>query len=438
MVKNKDSAPSNKSSSSGKEDDACGSLNVKQGDEGEFDWSKGTQGQILGAFFYGYLLLQLPGGILSQSMGSKVVISVGMGTVAIMTLLSPVFARINPYGLFAVRVIIGLGQGVMYPAAISFWGAWAPPKERTRLVAISLSGGQLGNALIFPAGGLICHALGWDYVFYYSGTLGSIFVLIWMAWVKDDPHDHDGLDMDERLYLYSVVHTAETKGLAIPWKAIFTSAPTWAVFIAHTTGNYTYYMNLTQIPTYMKEILKFDLKANGFFSMLPYLVFWFTTFASGIFSDWLIGRGISITVVRKSFAAIGLLGPALSLMLTSLVTCEYKYMAVLTLCFAGGFTGFGFSSYMINHGDLAPCFAGMLFGISNTFATIPGIFAPTIVGKITSGGTVAQWQTAFGIAASLNVIGAITFVLLGQADIQPWAMEKPSNFKVFTTRPQGV
>ncbi|PVD36049.1 hypothetical protein C0Q70_03019 [Pomacea canaliculata] len=309
MVKNKDSAPSNKSSSSGKEDDACGSLN-----EGEFDWSKGTQGQILGAFFYGYLLLQLPGGILSQSMGSKVVISVGMGTVAIMTLLSPVFARINPYGLFAVRVIIGLGQGVMYPAAISFWGAWAPPKERTRLVAISLSGGQLGNALIFPAGGLICHALGWDYVFYYSGTLGSIFVLIWMAWVKDDPHDHDGLDMDERLYLYSVVHTAETKGLAIPWKAIFTSAPTWAVFIAHTTGNYTYYMNLTQIPTYMKEILKFDLKA----------------------------------------------------------------------------------------------------------------------------GTVAQWQTAFGIAASLNVIGAITFVLLGQADIQPWAMEKPSNFKVFTTRPQGV
>lgn len=64
----------------------------------------------MGAFFYGYLLLQLPGGILSQSIGSKVVISVGMGTVAIMTLLSPVFARINPYGLFAVRVIIGLGQ----------------------------------------------------------------------------------------------------------------------------------------------------------------------------------------------------------------------------------------------------------------------------------------------------------------------------------------
>jgi hypothetical protein len=45
----------------------------------------------------------------------------------------------------------------------------------------------------------------------------------------------------------------------MPWGKFMKSGPFWAITIAHTFGNYTYYMNLTQIPTYMKEVLKFNI-----------------------------------------------------------------------------------------------------------------------------------------------------------------------------------
>ena len=68
---------------------------------------------------------------------------------------------------------------------------------------------------------------------------------------------------------------------------------------------------------------------------------------------------------------------------TAYVSCAQRYLAVFTLCCAVGFTGCGFASYMVNHGDLAPELAGTLFGISNTVATLPGFIAPAIVGALT-------------------------------------------------------
>jgi ACS family sodium-dependent inorganic phosphate cotransporter-like MFS transporter 5 len=53
----------------------------------------------------------------------------------------------------------------------------------------------------------------------------------------------------------------------------------------------------------------------------------------------------------------------------------------LTLSLA--FCGFQFSSFFINHGDIAPKFAGTIFGITNMGASVPGIIAPYVVGAIT-------------------------------------------------------
>lgn len=43
-----------------------------------------------------------------------------------------------------------------------------------------------------------------------------------------------------------------------------------------------------------------------------------------------------------------------------------------------------FPGFIANHVDIAPKHAGVLFGISNTFATLPGIFAPYVIGYVTA------------------------------------------------------
>ena len=60
-----------------------------------------------------------------------------------------------------------------------------------------------------------------------------------------------------------------------------------------------------------------------------------------------------------------------------------KHIAVLALTLAVGFGGLAWSGFIVNHLDIAPRYASLLLGISNCFATIPGIVSPLIVGFVT-------------------------------------------------------
>ncbi|KAI6648921.1 solute carrier family 17 (anion/sugar transporter), member 5, isoform CRA_b [Oopsacas minuta] len=75
-----------------------------------FNWSDEEQGWVLAAFFYGYLLTQIPGGWLSTYFGGKWVFGLGIFVTVILTLITPLVARINVWCLVAVRVMEGIGE----------------------------------------------------------------------------------------------------------------------------------------------------------------------------------------------------------------------------------------------------------------------------------------------------------------------------------------
>ena len=49
----------------------------------------------------------------------------------------------------------------------------------------------------------------------------------------------------------------------------------------------------------------------------------------------------------------------------------------------GGIEGLAWAGFAVNHLDIAPRYASILFGITNTSATIPGILSPLLVGYLT-------------------------------------------------------
>lgn len=79
-------------------------------DDGEFYWDEVEQGIILGSFFYGYMLTQLPGGIISQKYGGKWPLGLGIFITAIFALLTPIAARIHVSLLIIARIIQGFGE----------------------------------------------------------------------------------------------------------------------------------------------------------------------------------------------------------------------------------------------------------------------------------------------------------------------------------------
>ena len=81
--------------------------------DGTFLWDESQQGIILGMFFYGYVLTQVPGGRLAEIVGGKWLMGVGVLITAIFTLLTPLAAITNIYLLYTVRIIEGLGEGLV-------------------------------------------------------------------------------------------------------------------------------------------------------------------------------------------------------------------------------------------------------------------------------------------------------------------------------------
>ncbi|XP_028578610.2 sialin isoform X2 [Podarcis muralis] len=388
----------------------------------KYPWDANTQGWILGSFFYGYIITQVPGGYLARQFGGKKLLGFGILGTAIFTLFTPLAADLGVGYLIAVRALEGLGEGVTFPAMHAMWSCWAPPLERSKLLSISYAGAQLGTVVSLPLSGLICFYMNWIYVFYIFGALGVVWFIFWMLIVSDTPETHKRISHAEKEYILSSLTDQLSTQKSIPWGAILTSLPLWAIVVAHFSYNWTFYTLLTLLPTYMKEILRFDVQENGFLSALPYFGCWICIILSGQFADYLREKQNMPTVcVRKTFTLIGMIGPAVFLVAAGFIGCDYE-MAVAFVTISTTLGGFSTSGYSINHLDIAPSYAGILLGITNSFGTIPGMVGPLVAKSLTHSNTVGEWQTVFYIAAAINLFGAIFFALFSSGEVQDWAL----------------
>jgi len=168
-----------------------------------------------------------------------------------------------------------------------------------------------------------------------------------------------------------------------PWKKIFTSIPVWALIITHFGQNWGFLTILTELPSYFQKVIHLDIKSNGLLSSLPYLlqaiVGWITSYAC----DKMRKKGImSVNKIRKTCNTLAFFGSAACLIGVSLAKCDATASAIFfTLALA--VNGISFSGYLITHVDMSPEYAGILMGITNSIANIPGFIAPMVVTAFT-------------------------------------------------------
>ncbi|GCC32623.1 hypothetical protein chiPu_0011086 [Chiloscyllium punctatum] len=313
-------------------------------------------------------------------------------------------------------------KGVTFPAMHAMWAKWAPPLERSTLLSLSYAGAQFGTVVSLPLSGMICYYLDWSYVFYIFGAFGVAWCLIWFVMISDTPETHKTISRAERVYIMNSLRGQHSLNNNVPWRSLWQSLPLWAIIVPHFCYNWTFYTLLTLLPTYMEEILQFDIKENGILSALPYFFCWMVMITTGFIADCLIkNHNFTTSAVRKMFTIIGMVGPAIFLVAAGYVGCNYT-MAVLFLTISSALGGFSTSGFNINHLDIAPSYAGILLGITNTFATIPGMVGPVIAKTLTYSHTIAQWRTVFYIAAAIDIFGAVFFTIFGKGEIQSWAI----------------
>ncbi|XP_075232404.1 vesicular glutamate transporter 1-like isoform X2 [Lycorma delicatula] len=389
--------------------------------EPDFSWDRKTQGLVLSSFFYGYIATQILGGWLACYYGGKWLFGFGVAATAIVTLLTPLLAKLSVYLLIVARVIEGLFEGVTYPAMLGVWSRWAPPAERSRLVTIVFSGSYFGTVAALPLSGALAENQGWSAVFYIFGILALMWGIVWHFVVSETPRTDKNISEAERDYIEDAIGpTFINTKVDIPWRRMLVSAPVWAIIAAHFSENWGFYTLLTELPTFMNDRFHFNMHDAGLLSALPYLVMGIVVQSSGFLADWLRASGhLSTMQVRKLFTCSGFVSQMIFLLAASHSSSPAAVVATLTV--AVGFGGFAWSGFSVNPLDIAPQYASVLMGLSNTVATIPGMLSPLLTGYLIKEKTAEEWQTVFHISAVVYVAGAIIYAVFASGRKQPWA-----------------
>ncbi|XP_046391952.1 sialin-like [Ischnura elegans] len=388
-----------------------------------FQWDESTQGLVLSAYYYGYVCTQLLGGVVAARCGGKVVVGPAMALAGALACLSPLALRTGGLIPFIItRVLQGAASGVVFPALHSLFSLWFPPTERTLFAGLTFASIHLGTVVGMALSGWLVTLGGWPLPFYVIGALGLLFLPPWAILIYDRPEAHPRISHHESQFLRrTLIVAASNPRRKVPWCAILSSPVVWAVTSVHTGYAWVLFTFVSGLPTYMSNILHFDIQKSAWMSSLPYLLQWASSSASGVASQWvrkrrLLGHLTTYRIMNGTF----LLGSAACMLAITQLGSSHD-STVAMLCLYGVLGGAFFGGSYLNHLDIAVNHAGVLSGINQTMTAATGVLAPLVIGQVTQGQqTVARWNIIFYVAMAVSIGAYSIFHIFGSVDEQPW------------------
>ncbi|XP_016952942.1 putative inorganic phosphate cotransporter [Drosophila biarmipes] len=396
----------------------------------EYDWTEAQKSYVISSFFWGYISKQFMGGYLCKRYGAKRVMFWSVFGSRVCSTLTPLFIGFGEWKAYcAIRVIMGLAQGVIFPCIHQHLARWSLPAERSRLGALSYSGCECGNmSAMFLSGMIAKSSLGWHGISYVSAGVAFFWCALWFILAADNPTKSRFVGEREFLYIESSLEHTEMyheTTIPIPWRAICTSAPFLGFLVTRCCGMWGLSTLQAQIPAQMNGVLDMDMKSTAFFSALPFLAMWVMSYVYLIAVDILLaGNCLSLTTLRKTFNSIAFWIPCATLIGIGFLGLDQKSLAIALMTISVGVNSDATIGSSLNPIDLSPNHAGILTGIVNTTVSVVTIVTPLVVGLVVEDGTNrSEWQIIFIIAAVLLFLGNCVYLCFGTAVTQPWDSE---------------
>jgi nitrate/nitrite transporter NarK len=238
-----------------------------------------------------------------------------------------------------------------------------------------------------------------------------VWVAVWLYIAADRPETSSRTTVAE-LTLITSMRTAEPRAMRVPWAAIARERAVWAIVVAHFCSNFGFNILLLWMPTYLHHTFNVPLERVGVYSIIPWIVTFFMITFSGWLADTLIARGLAVGTVRKSMQTAAFTLGAISLV--TVPAAHSPAMAVALLTLAASSNGIGSAAFGVNHLDVAPTYAGILMGISNTFATVPGIIGVAATGMIVQ--ATKSFSAVFYLIAAVYGLGMFFYIRWASGD----------------------
>lgn len=374
-------------------------------------------GYLLSAYSWSYALMQVPSGVLLDRFGIRLV-----GRISTLIWSLACFASAISTGIvafFASRLLLGIGEGPTFPGSSKAIGYWFPSRERSLATAAFDGAAKLGPAIGVPLIGLLLVRFGWRWSFAATGFISFLYFVAFFRFYRN-PSDDPALTEDEREFIRLGGANPEglrekSGGASIAY--LLRQRKVAGLVLGYASYNYTFYLLLTWLPSYLLTALGVDLLHSALYVSVPWL---FGTFTEYVIGGWLVNalihRGWNASRVRQA-VLVG--GTAFGLGIFGAAGAHSPVSAVFWITVSlGGLSaaspvGWSIPSLIAPTGSV-----GTLGGIMNFGNQLSAIFAPIITGYIAAKTHSFAW--AFAAAAVYLVLGIAGYIFwLGRIEPIP-------------------
>jgi MFS family permease len=383
----------------------------------ELGFTNTQLGLAFSAFGYSYLVFQLVGGWLADRIGPRRTLLI-CGVIWVITTLATSLVQ-GFASLFAVRLILGIGEGATLPAAARAIVNWTPVGKRSFVQGLTHSFSRLGNAVTPPIVAFLTLAFSWRASFVVLGLLTAVWVAAWWLYFRDDPRNHPGVVKEDLAGLPELGDIAAHQGGATPWGAIVSRI--WPTMLVYFCYGWTAWLFFTWLPVFFQHGYGMDLKSTAAFASAVFISGVFGDTVGGMLSDRILRRTGDVEAARRNVILVSFLGAFAFLMLLHF-SSDFNVKLIGVAC--------AFFMIELTIGpiwavpmDVAPRYAGIASGFVNAGAAVAGIVSPIVFGLIID--RTGNWTLPFAGSACVLLVGALaTFLIKPQHKMEP--VDEPS------------
>ena len=355
-------------------------------------------GLVLSAFGYPYIFFQVFGGWVGDRFGPRRTLFLCGLVWTAATILTGLAGSLVT--LFAVRVLLGVGEGATFPVATRAMQAWTPPGRRGFAQGLTHSFARFGNAVTPPIVAWLILRVTWRGSFVTLGCLSLVWVIVWVWYFRDVPATHGSVTEAELDILPSRGRPLNKGGVSVPWKRL--ALRMWPVTVVYFCYGWMLWMYLNWLPSYFLHEYSLNISRSALFASAVFSAGVGGDYLGGVISDAIFKRTGDLRKARCHFVVFGFCSSFLMLLpifMTHDLTIVVISLAAAFFC-AELVIGPMWSIPM----DIAPKYSGTASGFMNTGSAVAAVLSPLAFGYVID--LTGNWNLPFVGSLALLLVGA--------------------------------
>jgi MFS family permease len=331
-----------------------------------FQLTDAGRGTLNSAFFWSYAFLQIPAGWVVDRYGVKYPYAIAFFA---WSLISAATAMGNTLTqLIGLRFLLGVAESIVTPASMRWIRFHFSERERGLAIGVYMTGTKIGPAIGAPVAAWLIKAYDWRLMFIILGMGSMIWLLPWLAAVRDDDRQLEKTD------------AGKNPVAAVSFGRIMASPVIWGTIIGTFCYMYFVYYCMTWMPAYFVERRHLSLGKMGLYTFFSFAGMAAVAALGGWAADAMIARGRDPVTVRRAFTIAGFLIASTEVIGA---LADSVPVALFFAVFSLSGLGLATANYWALTQTLIPGGAiGRIVGIQNCAANLPGIVAPILTGYL--------------------------------------------------------